>query len=246
MSNHSHLLSFNIESWNACALGLTETTQWEAWAKTLDWPSEGKVDASSIPPMMRRRMSIQSKLAVQTALNELNNQDIDYLVFSSRHGELHRTVTIIEDILSGEEASPMAFAQSVHNTAAGLTTIASKKPIPVTSIAAGENTFHSALLDAFIFLHENPKSKVLLIDFDQPLPHIYQEFEEQRFSDYAVGCVLTSGHQFTVQRKTTSSSTSLAMSSLPQGLQCFQHFLLHSNSWEINSQKQQWLWSRNP
>lgn len=245
MSNQSHLLSFNIESWNACALELTETSQWEVWAKTLEWSSEGKIDASLIPPMMRRRMSIQSKLAVQTALSVLNSQDIDYLVFSSRHGELHRTVTIIEDILNGEDASPMAFAQSVHNTAAGLTTIASKKPIPVTSIAAGENTFHNALLDAFIFLDENPERKVLLIDFDQPLPSIYREFEEQRFSDYAIGCVLSSGDQFKVQRKASRDNASLEISSLPQGLQCFQHFLLHSDSWEVNSPKQQWLWSRN-
>ncbi|MGF1756145.1 beta-ketoacyl synthase chain length factor [Vibrio makurazakiensis] len=247
MSNHSQLMTFNIESWNAQSLGLTEQADWEQWAKTQMWPTEGKIDVSGIPPMMRRRMSVQSKLAVQAALSVVTNQEIDYLVFASRHGELHRTVTLIDNILQGEDASPMAFAQSVHNTAAGLTTIAAKRPIPLTSIAGGEDTFHNALLDGLIYLSENPSHRVLVIDFDQPLPNEYRPFETLEFADYALGLVLTSGHQFSLQRSVStnnqSNATDAFITSLPQGLQCLNHLVQRSGSWLIKGRNQSWHWN---
>ena len=39
---------------------------------------------------------------------------------------------------------------------------------------------------------------VLVIDFDQPLPELYQEFEAQNYADYALGLVLTSGSDYSV------------------------------------------------
>lgn len=241
-------MTFNIETWNAQSLGLIEPSDWKQWACTQIWPTEGKIDASNIPPMMRRRMSVQSKLAVQVALSIITNQNIDYLVFASRHGEIHRTVVLIDSILQGEDASPMAFAQSVHNTAAGLTTIAAKRPIPLTSIAGGEDTFHNALLDGLIYLDENPTHRVLIIDFDQPLPNEYQQFEMLNFADYSLGLVLTSGQQFslhrTVSKNDQANTPDAFLASLPQGLQCLNHLAQSSESWSIKGRKQSWHWNK--
>lgn len=192
--------------------------------------------------MMRRRMSVQSKLAVQTALTLLKDTSIDYLVFASRHGELHRTATLIQSILEGDDASPMAFSQSVHNTAAGLTTIAAKAPIPLTSIAAGQDTFHNALIEAYLYLHQYPSHRVLVIDFDQPLPELYQEYETQNFADYALGLVLTAGSEYSITR---TVETNQASSVLPQGLQTLQHILLGTNKWAIAGKHQTWSWVNN-
>ncbi|EDK29457.1 hypothetical protein VSWAT3_01173 [Vibrionales bacterium SWAT-3] len=241
-------MSFNIEKWSANSAGLNSDAEWQAWSTNLDWPQDGSTEFKAIPPMMRRRMSLQSKLAVQTALTLLKDNSIDYLVFASRHGELHRTATLIQSILEGDDASPMAFSQSVHNTAAGLTTIAAKAPIPLTSIAAGQDTFHNALIEAYLYLNQYPSHRVLVIDFDQPLPELYQEFETQSYADYALGLVLTSGSDYSVSRivslsKAVTSESPVA--ELPQGLQSLQNILQNSESWTVAGKHQDWTWINN-
>ena len=252
MSNQSQLMSFNIEKWAANSAGLNSDAEWQTWSKNLDWPQDGSTEFKAIPPMMRRRMSLQSKLAVQTALTLLKDTSIDYLVFASRHGELHRTATLIQSILEGDDASPMAFSQSVHNTAAGLTTIAAKAPIPLTSIAAGQDTFHNALIEAYLYLHQYPSHRVLVIDFDQPLPELYQEYETQHYADYALGLVITAGNEYSISRTTTSSSIAnspiandRSTTDLPQGLQTLQHILLGTQRWAITGKHQAWSWVNN-
>lgn len=108
MPNSKIKISFNIDAWTANSLGLSQPDEWKEWAASGNWPQDGKVNVADIPAMMRRRMSPLSKLAVQTAIELLKQHQVDYLVFSSRHGELHRSVALVADIISGEEASPMA------------------------------------------------------------------------------------------------------------------------------------------
>ncbi|ELY1988520.1 beta-ketoacyl synthase chain length factor [Vibrio harveyi] len=240
MPNSKIKISFNIDAWSANSQGLSQVDEWKQWTSTGQWPEEGKLNVSDIPPMMRRRMSQLSKLAVQTAIELLKQHDVDYLVFSSRHGELHRSVALVEDILKGEEASPMAFSQSVHNTAAGLATIATKQPIPLTSIAAAENTFQSALIEAWLFLYDNPDKKVLIVDFDEPLPESYSEFEMHDYHGYGLGLVLSHGDTFSVQATTEKTDED----AFPQGLSFIQHFLSSANNWTIHSPQQSWEWRR--
>ncbi|MDP2591184.1 beta-ketoacyl synthase chain length factor [Vibrio splendidus] len=242
MSNQSQLMSFNIEKWSANSAGLNSVAEWQTWSTNLDWSQDGSTEFKAIPPMMRRRMSLQSKLAVQTALTLLKDTSVDFLVFASRHGELHRTAALIQSILEGDDASPMAFSQSVHNTAAGLTTIAAKAPIPLTSIAAGQDTFHNALIEAYLYLHQYPSHRVLVIDFDQPLPELYQEYETQYYADYALGLVLTTGGEYSITRTVEANQAS---SGLPQGLQTLQHILLGTNKWTVAGKHQTWSWINN-
>ena len=171
-------VEFNIKGWLALSPGMNNNEHWQNWLdKSKLWSDEAEqVPADLIPPMMRRRMSHLSKIAVQTALQISQDKPVDYIVFASRHGELTRTVKLLEDIMNGGDASPMAFSQSVHNTAAGLFTIASKRATPVTSLAAVENSLSSALIEAYCYLAENPDHNVLLVDFDEPLPDDYSEY----------------------------------------------------------------------
>ncbi|EEX94529.1 3-oxoacyl-(acyl-carrier-protein) synthase [Vibrio orientalis CIP 102891 = ATCC 33934] len=235
-------ISFNIDSWLAHSNGFSQSQDWDNWAISLQWPEETKLITSAIPPMMRRRMSNLSKLAVQTAIELLSEHQVDYLVFASRHGELQRSAALIKDIIQGEEASPMAFAQSVHNTAAGLATIATKKPIPLTSISAAENTFQSAILEAWLYLSDNPDHKVLVIDFDEPLPEPYTTFETQDYRGYGLGLVLSSGHQFAVS---FSDNTEYHQATLPQGLEFVRQYLSNKRDWMIESPRQLGSWTRS-
>lgn len=241
MPNSNLNISFNIDAWLAHSNGFSLSQDWENWANDLHWPEESKLITSAIPAMMRRRMSNLSKLAVQTAIELLNEHEVDYLVFASRHGELHRSMSLIQDILQGEEASPMAFSQSVHNTAAGLATIATKKALPLTSIAAAENTFQSALIDAWIYLADNPEHKVLVIDFDEPLPEPYLQFETQNYRGYGLGLVLSSGDNYAVSQEQNNDGYQVE---LPQGLDFIRHFLSNNNDWTLQSERHLWKWTR--
>ncbi|AAW85339.1 hypothetical protein VF_0844 [Aliivibrio fischeri ES114] len=234
--------NFNIIDWHAISAGLDSKNAWLEWRENnFTWPENEKAPVDKIPAMARRRMSSLSKLAVQTALTLAEENDIDYLVFSSQHGELTRTVALLEDILNGDDASPMAFSQSVHNTAAGLFTITAKKAIPVTSIAAGENTFHSAVVEAAAYLAENQNNKVLIIDFDEPLPSHYQEFEKQNYQGYAVGLIMSAGDIFSLQ---WNNKPTIKPSGLPHGLQCIANLVGSHSQWITESSSKQWVWNR--
>lgn len=233
--------NFNIIDWHAISAGIDTKAAWLQWQETnFTWPEGEKAPVDKIPAMARRRMSSLSKLAVQTALTLVQEQEIDYLIFASRHGELTRTCALLEDILKGEDASPMAFSQSVHNTAAGLFTITAKKAIPVTSIAAGENTFHSALIEAAAYLSDNSNDKVLVIDFDEPLPSHYQEFEQQEYQGYAFGLILSTGSDYSLQWNNKPANKHDEM---PHGLQCISKLVGSHSQWMIESSLTQWIWT---
>lgn len=244
MSIYSQVISLNIDQWSANAKGLDQQEKWQQWAIDNQWPEEGAIAVDAIPAMTRRRMSSLSKLAVQTAIQLLGKHDVDYLVFSSRHGELHRSAQLIQDIVQGEEASPMAFSQSVHNTAAGLSTIITKKSIPLTSIAAAENTFQSAILEAWSYLEQHPSHKVLLLDFDEPLPSVYQQYESDDFQGFSLGLVLSNGNDFSLTAVEKSDTDITNSAGLPQGLAFLTHFLSNKKEWLINSNRQYWRWKR--
>lgn len=243
-----NLINFNIDKWLALSPGLITQEDWLIWAKNKgEWPealTSAPVDL--IKPMMRRRMSSLSKLALQAALQISVEEPIHYIIFASRHGELTRTVKLIEDIMKGEDASPMAFSQSVHNTAAGLFTISANRPTPVTSLAAVESTLHHALIEGAIYLHENPSHRVLIVDFDEPLPVQYEKYETQAqqakpYQGYAFATILSTGDdvQLSWLRNTTDVTPLLT-----QSLSIIDYLLQDKKICTINDQRMSWSWSR--
>ncbi|PJC85789.1 3-oxoacyl-ACP synthase [Vibrio sp. HA2012] len=246
MSKKIFSLNIALNDWYALSQGLNQKSDWQNWSESSAFLGEQKLPVHLIPAMMRRRMSMLSKLATQVALQLLEENCIDYMIFSSRHGELHRTVELLTNILSGEDASPMAFSQSVHNTAAGLTTIAAKQTLPVTSIAAGEDTFHQALVEAYAYLSDNQTAKVMVVDFDEPLPAVYAQFEDKQFTGYAVGYILSSPDRntesFCVSCNTPSGRTS---SLLPQSVTVLRHLLEGGEQWDIPSGRFSWGWLKS-
>nr|WP_322784239.1 beta-ketoacyl synthase chain length factor [Photobacterium obscurum] len=206
------------------------------------WPDTlAPVPVTDIPPMLRRRMSSLSKLAIQTAISLAKHNEIDFIIFSSRHGELHRTAKLLSEILQGEDASPIAFSQSVHNTAAGLFTIAVKKEIPVTSLAAGEHSLHSALIEASAYLAENPQHRILVVDFDEPLPQPYEAFDVKAHHGFALGMVVTSGRQYQLCWQAERGTEDVS-SKLPQTLDVIANLVRGHHSWTIAGQRTHWHW----
>lgn len=236
-------INFNIRKWFALCPGAEMIKHWETLAEKesicLGVSDETPVDL--IPPMMRRRMSSLSKLALQTAAQLSVDDDIDYIVFASRHGELTRTVKLLEDIIGGGDASPILFSQSVHNTAAGLFTIACKQAKSVCSLAAGENTLHSAFIEASCYLQENPLDTVLVVNFDEALPEPYQQYEKQQYQGFALGFLLESGEEFKV---TALKQFQENENPLPQAFSCIDYLINKTKSTVILGQKNSWHWEK--
>ncbi|WP_354622768.1 beta-ketoacyl synthase chain length factor [Psychromonas sp. MME2] len=235
-------IEFNIKAWLALAPGVNNRKDWQTWLdKNKRWPTTTESVADNlIPPMMRRRMSRLSKIAVQTALQLSQEAQIDYIVFSSRHAELSRTVALLEDIIKGEDASPMAFSQSVHNTAAGLFTIASHCTAPVTSITASDNSLTSAIIEAYCYLAENPQHTVLLVDFDEMLPALYQQYETQQYPSYAFAMLLQSGRDVSISYQQNQQNQ---REEYPQAFNVID-FLLTMRNMEIKSNHKKWIWTK--
>lgn len=181
-------ITFSINSWSGWTLphSLAE-----------DAPANGiegsqAPDAALIPQMLRRRLNQQGRIAASQLLRHLAAGDTAPLVYSSRHGDIHRTLDVLKELARNELVSPMNFSLSVHNAIPGILSIHSKLTSNITSLAAGDNGLVPTLLEAIGLLDTDcPRAICLLCDV--PLPEIYREQGEGPQIPYALCLVVTSG-----------------------------------------------------
>lgn len=145
-----------------------------------------------VPAMQRRRLSPFAKIALYVAhqVNQNNDEDMP-MVFSSRHGDLHKTSDLLGELALDNELSPTAFSLSVHNAVAGLYSILTNNKSAINAMAAGQDSVFMALVDAYARLKSGICNKVLLVHVDQALPAPYDEFKDEKQIDHAVAFVLS-------------------------------------------------------
>ena len=85
------------------------------------WRKREKPHLKWLPAMFRRRLTPLSRL-VFASLEDLR-EDFDLtqmpIILASRFGEMLLSIKLIQQIISQELLSPMAFSLSVHNSNAG-------------------------------------------------------------------------------------------------------------------------------
>ena len=180
-------LSFNISKCVAWAPGLESAQDWQLWQRGEKQLTEELTlpKLTSIPAMQRRRLSPFAKIALHCALEASGNHQADVpCVFSSRHGDLHRTTSLIENIAQGNDLSPTQFGLSVHNAAAGLFSIFTGNRAPLSAIAGGQSSFMQGLLDSVAKLHVNHLSQILYVYCDLHVPDCYRSYV---IDDTAIG-----------------------------------------------------------
>lgn len=230
-----------IKNWRFWSPEGSEPAAWlRHWRKGGE-SQDATPDASAVPAMQRRRMSRLSKMALSTALDIAADTTIDYSIFCSRHGEIVRTRGILSSISKGEEISPAAFAQSVHNTSSGLFTIMTGSNAPSTSIASGGNSFACGWLDAQAFLTANPDATVLLVDFDEVLPEDYRGYSDDADCDHALALVLRLARENGVALAPMAPG---ADEPLPQGPQFLAWLQSAAASLTLTTDGQGWRWER--
>lgn len=139
-----------------------------------------------IPAMQRRRLSAIAKLALNSAIECLAEQQVDYIVWASQYGDEHKTYKILEDVLQDITPSPTQFSTSVHNAVAGLYSILCQDATLSTSLCAD---WSEALIEAYVYLKTMaPTGRALVIYYDEPLPQVY--VEHQNFNGFALATLV--------------------------------------------------------
>lgn len=224
-------------------------------AKNLDGHHERSFSKAELPkladltPMQRRRLSPFAKLAMYCAL-EVTKNEVKSLtsVFSTRHGDLHKTSIMLHDLALGEDISPTAFSLSVHNAVAGLFTIFTQNTEASTTVSAGKDTFMMALVEAYIRLNTGKHEQVLLVHTDQSLPSPYSQYADELQIDHAVALILTkddsAGQRLSIKKYINGNVTSGDNPiEIPQALSFYRWFsdmtkpkelIMLANQWEIN------------
>lgn len=254
--------SFTILNWSAWAPGLETKTDWQTWAKSKQDQLSCDPDCDTAPklafikPMLRRRFSRLTRMALQTAFDCLSSYPScsDHTirtVFCSRHGEIHRTKLLLDDIIKQDAISPMGFSLSVHNTASGLYSIASGNQAPSSAIAAGSDTLEMAVIDALGHLHREPSQAILLVLADEPLPEFYQSYDHENAQPYSVALLLGANshpgaktsnlHALSAQAKQVSAEPT---KQLPHGLQLLRYLLSDKPSCLLQGERLAWNWSK--
>lgn len=172
---------FSISQWSAWAPGIATPDAWRIWASgdaLLNGEESPKIP--EFPPLLARRASRADRIALRAALDcSVSLSEPVPTVFASRHGEVHRSLELLEALARGEGLSPTSFSLSVHNAAAGLFSIGRSDRSASTSLAAGLDSLPMAILEAAGLLDEGAP-RVLVVVYEEPLPAPFQPFVAER------------------------------------------------------------------
>lgn len=240
------------------------------------WPADPSPDAGvsdlassvcqwpalpQVPAMQRRRLSPLTKIAFDVAFSQPVCADTP-LVFASRHGDLHKTLELLTDVVQQQPLSPTQFALSVHNAIVGQYSIFQQHQAAHSSVAGGDSSLHYAVLEAFGLMTDPQITEVLVVYADQPVPELYQVFVQQPHRPQAAALLLskTQGEAVQLQyqgltndgsAQPTNSGTDAKMVGRPQGdtesdeMQALKAFLFsEQKSCEIHTKSASWLWRR--
>ncbi|WP_339724042.1 beta-ketoacyl synthase chain length factor [uncultured Paraglaciecola sp.] len=239
-------LRFNISKCVAWAPGLESEQDWQLWQQG-DKPLSDELtlpQLTAIPAMQRRRLSPFAKIALHCALEASGEYQSNIpCVFSSRHGDLHRTTNLIENIALKKDLSPTQFGLSVHNAAAGLFSIFTGNRAPLSAISGGQSSFMQGLLDAVAKLQVNNLSRILYVYCDLNVPECYRPYVVDDTS-LAIGLLIEASEDDTNTYSFSYSALENKVESDCQGLD-FMGFILSNKSQLLAKIHQQtWLLQR--
>jgi hypothetical protein len=201
---------------------------WRSWPGVALPVDDGSApEVRFVDSMLRRRLGRLSRMALHVANEAAQGGAPHSTVFASRHGELSRTVNILHSLSANEAPSPAAFSLSVHNSAAGIFSIARADHAPSTALAAGEETLLWAMQDALVRLNADPDAQILLVYTDEPLPAEYPVSASTSEPAHALAFLLSHGEELHLE---WSENNEKPHSPEPFSLHVLAHLLGHRES----------------
>jgi hypothetical protein len=165
-----------------CAYTDMPNLQWTVpVARWSSWPVNAAKapDLGFIEPIVRRRLSGLSRVALKVAHDCAADREAVRVLFASRHGELRRTTDILHAMTAGEPVSPTSFSLSVLNAMTGLFGIARGDRSAAGAVSAGAATLGYALFEAHAQYAADPSAPVLMVYADEPADAVYGTVEHE-------------------------------------------------------------------
>jgi len=200
---------------------------------------------SQIPAMTRRRLSKLTKLAFDVALQATAEQSDAALptVFASRHGDLHKTLQLLQQLGERQALSPSQFALSVHNAISGQFSLYSQNQADSNAIAAGADSLHYAVLDAAARFSAEPELTQLLVVYaDEPVPEAYQPFCQDPSEPIALAMLLHRNEGRRIQFDMHSDIDSYA--EVDQALKLLSFLQGQQHDLTIAGHQRRWQWTQ--
>ncbi len=235
-------VSFSIVRHAAWAPSLAAPEAWLEWARA-PYPAgtDGEPGVKAMPPMLRRRAGQLGKMALEVAYECLGGESGIPIVYCSRHGEVARSVELLDAMARGEALSPTAFGMSVHNANPGLFTIARKEQANHIALAAGPSSLEHAVIEACGLLADGAP-QVLLVMAETALPELYSHFQDCEEQAYAFAWLLQPGQELSLGWQAGADAPREAM---PGALQVLRFFLSGESQLVRMADQRQWQWQRH-
>ncbi|WP_028104956.1 beta-ketoacyl synthase chain length factor [Pseudoduganella violaceinigra] len=239
-------VSFSIVRHAAWAPSLATPEAWLDWSRAPTFAgAEGEPGLKAMPPMLRRRAAQLGKMALEVAYECLGDAAGVPIVYCSRHGEVGRSIELLDAMARGEALSPTAFGMSVHNANPGLFTIARKEQANHIALAAGASSLEHAVIEACGLLADGAP-QVLLVMADTPLPELYGQFEDCERQAFAFAWLLQApgGAGNTLSLRWAPGAPAIP-GSMPGALQVLRFFLAGEAQMVRMADQRQWQWQRH-
>ena len=244
------MIGFSVREWSAWAPGLVDRDAWRAWAAAPWVPTgDGTPALSEVPAMQRRRIERLGRMAIQTAFWCRQAEDSGVpLVFASRHGDVARSMELLEAAATAQAPSPTTFGLSVHNAIAALYSILRHERGNYIALAGGMATVEAACIEAVALLADGAPEVVLVI-YDAPLPDVYAGFADEPHAGFAwcwrIAAVDPSLPVLRLGWEQDAGEATAETAALPHGLDIL-HFLLSSQrSLRRSCDGTAWQWQRD-
>lgn len=140
-----------------------------------------------IPAMQLRRMNKSMRMAVyasKKAIQNAGNPSINAVITGTGEGCLHDSEKFIEALWEneGEMLNPTPFIQSTHNMAAATVALALDCKGYNMTYTNNSGSFESAVLDAMLYLQENPHHNIVLGGLDEVSEQTMEFWEKAGFT----------------------------------------------------------------
>lgn len=190
---HDSTGDFGIARWKAWAPGIDEEGGWQAWFEDAQPDkADSQPDVNFLPPLLRRRLDRHGRMALATAWSCTEGLPTVPSVFASRHGSLDRTLGLLTALAAGDMLSPTDFSLSVHNSTAGLYSIARGDRAPATALAAGADSLGMGMIEGANMIAAGT-DRVLVCYADDVVPEAYRPHiaREPARTPFSVSLLLT-------------------------------------------------------
>ena len=187
------MIDARITAWSAWAPGLESVAAWRQWAgNPTVTGTDGAPAARFLPSLLRRRCTPLTRMMLTAAFDCLGDVDAKSVrpVFSSRHGSINESISMLEQVALKQRISPTKFAHTVHNAQAALFSLASGNRQSSSALCAERESFEAGYLEALVQLARRPQQPVLLVVGDVPLAAGFASLIDEASSAYALALLL--------------------------------------------------------